>query len=185
MPETFNYELEAAVTNSNVFHGDKVAAGLFIEAVASCVHELSRLDIIKKSLFYGRHLPPAMAVVNRISTPTCDTLPPMFHNKKQGVDVIHAILGLATEAGELLEALLKVVDDQLLFDKVNAIEESGDLFWYQALLAQACGTNFDAIQKTNIAKLRKRYPGNFTTIDANKRNLAEERELLEAQLDLF
>jgi len=178
MSNTFNYEQEASVTNSNEFHGDKVAAGIFIESVASCVHELSRLDRIKKTLFYGQDLPPAMHIASKQEHLKCSSLPKLFHNQQQGVEVIHAILGIATESGELLEALLKVVDDQLCFDKVNAVEESGDLFWYQALLAKACGTNFEAIQKINIAKLRKRYPNNFKTIDANKRNLTEERKVL-------
>ena len=85
----------------------------------------------------------------------------------------------ATEAGELLEALHATAYRGETFDVANAGEEIGDGFWYDALLARACGLTFDGIQRTNIAKLRHRFPDHFTEYDANNRDLFGERRILE------
>lgn len=94
------------------------------------------------------------------------------------MNVIHAIIGKATEAGELLEALSAAAEGEA-FDAVNALEEVGDGFWYDALLLRAIGSNFGEAQSVNIAKLRRRFPNAFTEFDANNRDLFEERKILE------
>ena len=97
-------------------------------------------------------------------------------------NIIHGIIGKATEAGELLEALQRTVIYGDKFDFPNVNEEQGDGFWYDAVLARATGTTFEEIQKTNIAKLRHRFPDNFTNYDANNRDLSGERQILEGGL---
>jgi len=62
---------------------------------------------------------------------------------------------------------------------VNAREEAGDLLWYLALIARALGTDLETIARTNIEKLRTRYPGKFTAEAALNRDLEAERKTLE------
>jgi hypothetical protein len=65
------------------------------------------------------------------------------------------------------------------FDAVNLIEECGDVQWYEAMLCRALGTDFDTVQRTNIAKLKARFPDKFTEESANNRDLEIERSILE------
>ena len=69
----------------------------------------------------------------------------------------HGALGLAGEAGECADLLKKVVyfGHDLDRDKVRA--ELGDVLWYLAVLADACGLTLDEVAEANVAKLRKRY----------------------------
>ena len=65
------------------------------------------------------------------------------------------------------------------FDIVNLLEENGDINWYQAIMMDALGGDWEQILETNIKKLRKRFPDKFTNEDANNRDLDAEREILE------
>lgn len=174
---SFDYIAEAFVTLSPSWHGDKVAKHRFIERMKAAVDAANRLDQVKKTLFYGRDngLAPAegMAAVK--------TLPLMLGDTEadSATNIIHAIIGIFTEAGEMLEALIEAIDLGKPIDKVNAKEETGDLFWYVAILAKECGFTFDEAQRVNIAKLRARFPDRFTEYDANNRNLSAERDILE------
>lgn len=95
-------------------------------------------------------------------------------------DLLHGALGVATEAGELLDVLKKNHAYGRGLDHANIREEIGDVLWYLALLARATGTNLDQIAATNVAKLKQRYPEKFTNELALNRNLAAERAILES-----
>lgn len=94
-------------------------------------------------------------------------------------DLLHCGLGLATEAGEFLDAVKKTIFYGRIFDKVNAKEELGDILWYVALGAASLGLDINDLMESNIAKLRVRYPKKFTPESALKRNLESERRSLE------
>lgn len=97
--------------------------------------------------------------------------------------VAHAIIGLATESVELLEALRDAIYDDAPIDGVNVLEELGDLNWYHAIAVDALGGDWEQIQETNISKLRKRNQGNKFNAEATiNRDEASERVLLETQL---
>lgn len=94
--------------------------------------------------------------------------------------LIHAIMGLCTEVGELQDQVKKHLFYGKELDLVNLREEAGDLFWYLAIFADALGeANFTNMLQKNIAKLRARYPEKFTEDKANNRNLEGERKALE------
>lgn len=93
--------------------------------------------------------------------------------------ILHAVMGMVTEAGELMDAVKKYAIYGKPIDLVNLKEECGDTFWYQALLARAAGFTFEEAQTTNIEKLRARYPNKFTEHDALNRDLGAERKILE------
>jgi NTP pyrophosphatase (non-canonical NTP hydrolase) len=180
-PTKFSYIEEAHVTASPHFYGEKVPLSHFFAVLNDAIAALNALDQIKKTLFYGKEL-GKLPLGTFFNSQNCGTvhfwLSESTHDDEQARNIIHAIIGKATEAGELLEALQKTVVHGETFDKVNAAEEIGDGFWYDALLAKACGLTFEEIQKTNIAKLRKRFADRFTEYDAQNRNLSAEREVL-------
>lgn len=94
----------------------------------------------------------------------------------------HGIIGISTEAGELLDIIKKNVYYDKPVDFPNLNEELGDLMWYVAIICHAADFNFEAILNTNINKLRTRYPDKFTNEYALNRNLTKEREGLENDL---
>lgn len=55
-------------------------------------------------------------------------------------DLLHGIIGMVTEAGELTEAIIKEE-----FDRPNLIEELGDFRFYFELTALSCGVNIDKV----------------------------------------
>lgn len=173
MDQPFNYQTEALQTLSNQFHDEKVSIGALETHIEDAVVNLGFLDDMKKAIFYGKgdeYSPDPDLCILRDQ---------LAADPKTGEHIIHGIIGVATEAGELLEALLLCIKEGTPIDKVNLKEEIGDVFWYLAVLAHACGTNFEEIQRTNIAKLRARFPNKFTEYDAQNRNLAVERAILE------
>jgi hypothetical protein len=97
------------------------------------------------------------------------------------VRVLHAALGLFTEAGETLEAVIKQFETGNL-DRVNFGEElGGDISWYQAIGLDAVGANLDDERAKNIGKLKVRFPNRFEADKAINRDLAAERAVLEGQ----
>lgn len=97
----------------------------------------------------------------------------------KSVKLLHAVMGIVTESGELMDALKKHFIYGKPIDEVNIQEECGDLFWYIALIAHTVGFTFEQTYEQNLAKLRARYPNRFTEFDALHRNLDNERKILE------
>lgn len=93
--------------------------------------------------------------------------------------LLHAAIGLSTESGELLDALKKRIFYGKDLDLVNIKEELGDLLWYLLIALDAIDCSMVDCMKTNIAKLKERYPNKFTQSDALNRDLAAERKILE------
>jgi hypothetical protein len=170
------YMRDAGRTLSPAWHGDKVAKHLFVGAINNAIKAANELDKFKKTLFYGRdnNLSGAEGQANVSDLPSHMAMP----IGADATNVIHAIIGKFTEAGELLEAL-KACYNGDTFDRINAIEEVGDDFWYDAILLTEMDSDFENAQARNIAKLRARYPDKFEAVNANERDLAAERAILE------
>jgi len=92
----------------------------------------------------------------------------------------HAVLGIASESGELVDAIKKSKIYNKQLDKVNLVEEMGDMMWYLALLCDDLGVSFEQVWEKNINKLKIRYPEKYSHDKALKRDLDSERALLEA-----
>lgn len=88
-----------------------------------------------------------------------------IHVGKHNEDLLHATMGAATEAGELLDAVKKHLFYGKPLDMINLQEEVGDILWYLAVLCEWSGTTLEEQMEHNINKLRIRYPEKF---DANK-----------------
>lgn len=76
--------------------------------------------------------------------------------------MVHASMGIAGEAGEVVDAVKKTWIYGKPLDTENILEECGDLLFYiQALLTENGFTLEDAMRH-NFAKLAKRYPQGYT-----------------------
>lgn len=172
-----DYITEAHVTLSTSYHGGNVSKAYFAAVITDAINSLKSLDDIKKALFYGRDIKQYDTVSSFKfgNNETCADL----EMPNEAVNLLHGIIGIATEAGELLEALFSAVVEDQHVDKVNISEEVGDVLWYQAVVLKAVGSNFEAEMSRNINKLRQRFPAKFTEFDANNRNLFTERSVLE------
>lgn len=174
------YQAEAQRTKSPAFYGNAVSRRIFIERVYEAIAALRLLDEVKKALFYNKQF-KGIAPGELELTSNALQLHNMAPTPQQGIDLIHAILGKATESGELLEAMMRsLANNGVPFDTVNFIEEVGDGFWYDAIGLEAIGSSFHYVADLNNRKLRNRYPNKFTENEAIDRNLAAERETLEA-----
>lgn len=175
MSQDFNYIEEANVTMSDNFHRELVSQQAILISLDESIASLERLDKIKKALFYGRQPQGSFYMASED-----DIQVNRLHNDPQsGINLLHAIIGMATEAGELLEALRKGLAGGS-FDVTNVFEEIGDNQWYAAAALRVAGRTFDDCHRVNIAKLRARFPDKFNEHDANNRNLPAERQILEA-----
>lgn len=70
----------------------------------------------------------------------------------------HALLGLASECGEILGIYQKMFQGHEV-DEDKVVDEMGDLMWFLAELADCLKVELDFVGQHNIAKLLKRYPG--------------------------
>jgi NTP pyrophosphatase (non-canonical NTP hydrolase) len=93
--------------------------------------------------------------------------------------LIHYVLGIGTEAGELQDAVKKHLMYGKPLDRINLIEEAADIFWYCARLLTLLDSDFEEAMDRNIAKLRARFGEKFTEHAALNRDLKKERKILE------
>jgi NTP pyrophosphatase (non-canonical NTP hydrolase) len=81
----------------------------------------------------------------------------------KAIDLIHAVFGIAGEAGELCDPVKKAMFYGKPLDEANIREEAGDLLWYIAApLCRALGCTLEELAAANVAKLRQRYPEIYT-----------------------
>lgn len=86
-------------------------------------------------------------------------------------DILHAAIGVFSEAGELADAVKKHIIYNKPMDYDNLTEELGDLEFYLEQLRIAAGINRYETLQANMKKLAVRYPG-YKYTDA----LASERK---------
>lgn len=96
-----------------------------------------------------------------------------LRRKGKATDVLAvsvAALGLAGETGEVCDLLKKWIGHGHTFELKDLEKELGDVLWYVAALATLHKLSLTSIARTNIAKLKKRYPNGFS--EAASRNRA-------------
>lgn len=100
-------------------------------------------------------------------------------SEERNSKLLHYALGIGTEAGEIQDAVKKLVIYGKELDETNVLEEVGDSIWYMARLLALLGSSFEEVMATNNAKLKARYGDKFTEYAALNRDLDKEREILE------
>ena len=76
--------------------------------------------------------------------------------------LLHAALGMVTEAGEFADDIKKHTFYGKKLDPAHLEEEMGDMLWYIAVAADALGIDIGKLMYDNIVKLKKRFPDQFT-----------------------
>lgn len=92
------------------------------------------------------------------------------------LDMVHAVLGISGEAGELLDAIKKHVIYDKALDIDNVIEELGDLEFYLEQLRQRLGISRELTLNANISKLKKRYESMSYSDEAAHRRADKQPE---------
>jgi hypothetical protein len=84
--------------------------------------------------------------------------------------VIAPMLGLASETGSILNVYKKYLRDgiDLAANREFLRGELGDLLWYTAAVATACGLDLEEIAQANLARTRDRYPRHQAGSDSSE-----------------
>lgn len=147
-----------------------------------CVTEI--LDLFKKNIYYNK--PIAQGRYEDLVAELKDLVTELevgsVTNDKTTLDlnprVLHGVLGIATESGELVSALNKHFYEGTI-DAVNIQEEVVDGNWYSAILHDELKLDWGTGLQNNIDKLKARFPDKFTSEKAINRDLETERKELE------
>jgi NTP pyrophosphatase (non-canonical NTP hydrolase) len=185
------YTQDAIRTESRITEA-RVDPVLFRQVLCIFIAAGSMLDQLKKNMYYGKPVKTEMweqhvrAIRDHINHLSTGVYLPLTQQQPLDIDtrVLHAVIGIATESTELVEAIYHRVNSGLEIDRVNLLEELGDVNWYQAILVDALSGDWEKILDTNIAKLRARYPEKFTSEAAIDRDIDTERTILEGGADV-
>jgi NTP pyrophosphatase (non-canonical NTP hydrolase) len=75
-------------------------------------------------------------------------------------ELLHLVLGLVGESGEIAEKFKKWIrdhdSDERKIDRDDVSNELGDVLWYLAVLADYLDLDLDNIAQSNLAKLASR-----------------------------
>lgn len=75
---------------------------------------------------------------------------------------LHAAVGISGEAGEILDAVKKAWAYNKPLDVANVHEELGDILFYVQAMCNCFGWTLTEIKESNMAKLIKRYPTEYS-----------------------
>lgn len=90
--------------------------------------------------------------------------------------MIHMIMGMSGEIGELLDAIKKHVIYGKELDIAHVIEELGDLEFYTEGLRRQLGLDREVILAYNVKKLARRYGHDFEYTDGSAIARADKDE---------
>jgi NTP pyrophosphatase (non-canonical NTP hydrolase) len=82
------------------------------------------------------------------------------------INLLHAAIGLASEAGEILDEVKKHIFYGAKLDLDAIHKEQGDMEWYAQLLRNTLGPDRSMVINSNVSKLKKRHPNGFSTESA-------------------
>lgn len=81
-------------------------------------------------------------------------------SEDQFKDLLHWVLGINGESGEIAEKVKKIIRDKggkvSEEDKKELAKEIGDVLWYLAVFAEDLGMSLDDIAQANLSKLQSR-----------------------------
>ena len=83
--------------------------------------------------------------------------------------IIWNAMGLAGEAGEVVDGLKKAIFHERGIDKDEIKKELGDTLWYILALCKNLDITLEEVANANIKKLEIRYPSKFTPKDSLER----------------
>lgn len=87
----------------------------------------------------------------------------------ESAHLMHMALGVAGEAGELVDAIKKYVIYNKELDIENLIEEIGDMYFYLQGILNELNVSKEAVLQHNIDKLTVRYGNQYSDKAAHDR----------------
>lgn len=157
---------------------------ILIDGIEMSIRASQNMEDIKKFIFYGKPLDKNLPLVSAVPKSVRDEWKERINNHNV-IRILHALMGLAGESGEMLEPMKYFILDGTPLDLDNLAEEGGDILWYEALLAKGLGhLTLDEFMLGNKAKLTARYGTEWTKDGAlNRDTVKEMRELAVALKD--
>ena len=145
------------------------------------VVKLSKVvDLLKRHLYYGQALNAREALVLLNAQNVSVKYPAAgLSLTPDQYRILHSVLGVITEAGEMAENIMAHLIDGAPLDTVNLMEEGGDVMWYLAIPMNVYGWTMNQVLQANIEKLKKRYPAGWTQEKALNRDVEAERKKVE------
>ena len=150
--------------------GEKIAEemnhnklAILLGCIEEVVNEAKWLDVAKKEAIYNKRM--GMVFYPEDKLKKLKKLKPTANQ----CELLHAAIGIAGEAGELLDAVRKHVFDGQPLDEDNVIEELGDLCFYIEAACQAIKMKRADIEELNVAKLCERYKDGYSDQQAQDR----------------
>lgn len=86
---------------------------------------------------------------------------------------LHALFGMASEVGEIHSIFQHFYQGEAV-DVPKLEKELGDLMWFVIEFCDMFNIDPSHMLKTNIKKLKKRYPNGFTEKESAERHKSEE-----------
>lgn len=137
-----------------------------LQICRAVVNKGNELDTVKKRIVYNKDVPGAP----ELHLPSSQGLAEAFDNlDAEKMHLLHMAVGLAGEAGEMLEAVVKhILGAQL--DGENIREEAGDASFYIVGLLNGIETELDeALLDNKVKLLGKRYKNGYSDKAAQER----------------
>jgi len=147
----------------------QLQAALF-QALCAIVEHGKAAELLKSFTFYGKQKPIPQLEITAVQIPL----------SAKDAAILHALLGMMNELGELAAQYLHSVAKGVEMDQTNLEEEVGDFSWYHAIFMRVCNLNPSSVLRKNIAKLQARYPAKFTEDAALNRDTAKEAAAIQA-----
>ena len=97
-------------------------------------------------------------------------------------NVLHASLGVVTEAAEIADIAKGVLIKGKELDLEHLEEEVGDVLYYLGVILNETGSSFEKVMEKNANKLKVRFPNGFTSenYDRDNRDLVMERAVMDS-----
>ena len=145
--------LEASARSEKRFPDNVVMSPGILLLLESIVSTNDTWCEIKRMLIYNKTPDEYFAQLMNVPNPVLVSGPDM--------ELLHMALGMVTEAGEFMEFVLNRIAKQVPLEE-DMRKELGDLQWYVAGAIRKLGTTFEEVHDENIAKLKMRYPDEFS-----------------------
>lgn len=167
-------------TDARIRLENKLFLNYMLSTCQAVIQAADSMDQVKKFVFYGKPVPEDIMFDFSRNEHSWASRLQRDHNT---VRLLHAICGMVTESGEMLQALMAALETGAEVDYQNIKEELGDSQWYHALGTRAIGyTSFVPILQGNYRKLVKRYGDKWSKDRALHRDTAAEMDAMDKGL---
>jgi len=133
------------------FNGHRADLEQFLHVLCEVSKSLAKLDDIKRELLCeNKYNCPVMVYFHN----TCSELPATFKNYEDGIQVISAILNIASKTKDLINALQVQFKqgEETSYSWLKYYSSISDIFQYQAMMADYLGRSFEEMQIDNVEK---------------------------------